>query len=92
MIPTHLVRKKPPKLPSLVGSLKFKVCQCPSCGGVQISESEDKLKCVYCNRSRVFRSKGLWNVKVFFMTDSPVEASRVCIKLKQKKTSTVYGL
>jgi hypothetical protein len=70
------------KTPSLWRAPKFKVCQCPKCGGIQVSESQDRLKCVYCNTSAVFRVRGGWNVKVFKMTDSCEESAKFCRMLK----------
>ena len=54
---------------------QYTVVQCSVCGGIQISQSKHRLRCVYCGKSRVFRSKGLWNVKVYGMYSKEQDAS-----------------
>ena len=68
----------------LEGSPKHKVAQCPKCGFIQITTSEDRLKCFSCYSTRKFRVRGAWNVKVLKMSDCPREAAVFCKRIKME--------
>jgi len=57
--------------------LKYKVCQCPKCKNIQVTEAKERLKCKDCSRTSIFRSGGGWNI-LLFECETPRTASELC--------------
>ncbi len=62
----------------------WKVCQCPSCGCIQVSRSKFKLYCKRCGRSFNLRKQGRWNVKIHLF-HSEREAMEFCQRWMMKE-------
>lgn len=65
---------------------------CPNCGGIQTAEirkgiKNKVIKCIYCNKSRKLKYKNKFGLqaKILFKTNSPQEASIVCMERKKER-------
>jgi hypothetical protein len=58
---------------------KFKVCLCPYCKTIQVTEAEERLVCKGegCGKSSVFRSNGVWNI-LLVQSDFSAKANDFC--------------
>jgi hypothetical protein len=56
---------------------RFKVCGCPSCGVVRVTEAKSVLRCLRCGKSSKFRVRNQPHVKIWGSFDYAADATKV---------------
>lgn len=64
---------------------RFKIVTCPNCKRIQVTESEKRLKCIHCGKSKIFKgADGKHRVMIHRSFDDSRIASKYCRDLKKK--------